>query len=226
LSGSAVTPAATTYSLNAANEVCWADPTNYTGTDGCTTTPSGATDYTYDVDGNQTTGAGFTATYNALNQMTSATTGGTTTDDAYISTGNSYLTTDGEGVWNEPASSVNLIYPRKSGQGFLEFSGRGIHQMPQHVSPEVRRQVVELARAGTKVKQLAVTFGVSQQSVYNWLKQDRIDRGEAEGATTSQQLELAAAKRRIRQLETELAVARKVNEVFLNEGIAPKGSSR
>ena len=42
----------------------------------------------------------------------------------------------------------------------------------------------------------------------------------------SQQLELAAAKRRIRQLETELAVARKVNEVFLKEGISPKGSSR
>lgn len=28
-------------------------------------------------------------------------------------------------------------------------------------------------------------------------------------------MELAAAKRRIRQLETELAVSRKVNEVFL-----------
>jgi hypothetical protein len=44
--------------------------------------------------------------------------------------------------------------------------------------------------------------------------------------TTSQQLELAAARRRIKQLETELAVARKVNEVFLSEGIAPKGSTR
>jgi transposase len=98
--------------------------------------------------------------------------------------------------------------------------------MAHHVSPEVRRQVVELARAGTRTKQLAVTFGVSQASIYNWLKQDRIDRGEAEGATTSQQLELAAAKRRIKQLETELAVARKINEVFLNEGIAPKGSTR
>ncbi len=98
--------------------------------------------------------------------------------------------------------------------------------MPRQYSQEVRRQVVELARAGTAVKQLAETFGVSDASIYNWLKQDRIDRGEAEGATTSQQLELAAARRRIRQLETELAVARKVNEVFLNEGIAPKGSTR
>lgn len=67
---------------------------------------------------------------------------------------------------------------------------------------------------------------MSDASIYTWLKQDRIDRGEAEGASTSQQLELSAARRRIRQLETELAVARKVNEVFLAEGAAPKGSSR
>jgi transposase-like protein len=98
--------------------------------------------------------------------------------------------------------------------------------MPRKYTPEVRRQVVELARAGTKVKQLASTFQMSEPTIYNWLKQDRIDRGEAEGATTSQQLELAAAKRRIRQLETELAIARKVNEVFLADGISPKGSTR
>jgi hypothetical protein len=39
-------------------------------------------------------------------------------------------------------------------------------------------------------------------------------------------VELAAAKRRIHQLETELAVARKVNEVFLGQNLAPKGSTR
>jgi transposase-like protein len=98
--------------------------------------------------------------------------------------------------------------------------------MPRRYPAEFRSQVIELARSGTKVKQLATTFQMSEVTIYNWLKQERIDRGEAEGATTSQQLELAAAKRRIRQLETELAVARKVNEVFLNEGISPKGSTR
>jgi len=60
--------------------------------------------------------------------------------------------------------------------------------------------------------------------VYNWTKQDKIDRGE--GLSTDQVIELTAAKRRIRQLETELAVARKVNEVFLNQDLAPKASSR
>ena len=82
--------------------------------------------------------------------------------------------------------------------------------------------MIELARAGTKVKQLAATFEMSDATIYNWLKQDRIDRGEAEGATTGQQLELAAARRRIQQLETELAVSAKVNEVFLDRGDCPQ----
>lgn len=98
--------------------------------------------------------------------------------------------------------------------------------MPRRYPPELRRQVIELARSGTRVAQLAVTFGMSEVTVYNWLKQDRIDRGEEIGKTTDQQLELAAAKRQIRRLETELAVARKINEVFLKEGVSPKGSSR
>ena len=41
-----------------------------------------------------------------------------------------------------------------------------------------------------------------------------------------QAVELAMAKRRIKQLETELAVSRKVNEVFLNQDLAPKTSTR
>lgn len=98
--------------------------------------------------------------------------------------------------------------------------------MPRRYPPEVRRQVIELARSGTKVAQLATTFGMSDATIYSWLKQERIDRGEAEGLSTDQALELAAAKRRIKQLETELAVSRKVNEVFLEGDPPPKGSSR
>ena len=44
--------------------------------------------------------------------------------------------------------------------------------------------------------------------------------------STDQAIELNAANRRIRQLETELAVARKVNEVFLSQKLAPKVSTR
>lgn len=98
--------------------------------------------------------------------------------------------------------------------------------MPRRYPPEVRRQVIELARSGTRVAQLSSTLGMSEATIYVWLKQDKIDKGEVEGLTTEQALDLAAAKRRIKQLETELAVARKVNEIFLDQDLAPKASSR
>jgi transposase-like protein len=64
--------------------------------------------------------------------------------------------------------------------------------MPRRYPAGVRRQVVDLARAGTKVAQLAATFGMSEATIYNWLKQERIDRGEVEGyATTWEELRAA-----------------------------------
>lgn len=98
--------------------------------------------------------------------------------------------------------------------------------MPRKYPAEVRFQVIELARSGTKVAQLAETFGMSDATIYSWLKQERVDRGEVPGLSTEEALDLAAAKRRIKQLETELAVSRKVNEVFLEGDLPPKGSSR
>jgi transposase-like protein len=77
--------------------------------------------------------------------------------------------------------------------------------MPHRHPAEVRRQVIELARSGTKIAQLAETFGISDATIYTWLKQEKIDGREIEGTSTDQALDLAAAKRRIKQLETELA---------------------
>lgn len=98
--------------------------------------------------------------------------------------------------------------------------------MPRKYPAQTRMQVIELARSGTRVAQLAATFGMSEATIYNWLKQEQIDRGEIDGFSTDQALELTAANRRIRQLETELEVSRKVNEVFLEGDLPPKGSTR
>ena len=42
--------------------------------------------------------------------------------------------------------------------------------MPSRYPVEVRTQVVELARSGTRVAQLSVTFGMSEAVIYGWLK--------------------------------------------------------
>jgi transposase-like protein len=57
--------------------------------------------------------------------------------------------------------------------GYWSLLAERKQQMPRSYPPEVRRQVVELARAGTKVRQLAKTFAMSDATIYNWLKQDR-----------------------------------------------------
>ena len=42
--------------------------------------------------------------------------------------------------------------------------------MPHRYPAEVRFQVIEPVRSGTKVAQLAETFGMSDATIYNWLK--------------------------------------------------------
>ena len=67
---------------------------------------------------------------------------------------------------------------------------------------------------------------MSEATIGNWLRQERIDSGEIAGMTTDRAIELSAAERRIKQLETELAVARKVNEIFVDQDLAPNASPR
>ena len=84
---------------------------------------------------------------------------------------------------------------------------------------------MDLVEGGRKVSEVATELGVSEQTIYVWRRQARIDAGLEAGVTTSELAELAAAKRRIRELETELAIHRRATEL-LKEKSDPKGRSR
>lgn len=90
---------------------------------------------------------------------------------------------------------------------------------------EFRRRVVELVNSGRKVAEVAADLGISDQTIYTWRRQDRIDRGLEAGLSSAERSELAAARKRIRELETELAVHRRATEL-LKDRADPKGSSR
>ena len=49
--------------------------------------------------------------------------------------------------------------------------------MPYRYSPEFRRKVLDLLAAGRSVASLAADLGVSDQTIYNWRRQDAVDRG-------------------------------------------------
>jgi transposase-like protein len=91
--------------------------------------------------------------------------------------------------------------------------------------PEFRRKVLDLVEAGRKVADVARDLGVSDQTIYSWRRQDRVDRGLEPGLTSGEKAELAAAKRRIAELETELRATRRAIEL-VREVVPPKGGSR
>ena len=95
----------------------------------------------------------------------------------------------------------------------------------QGYSAEFRRKVLDLLTAGRSVASVAHDLDVSDQTIYNWRRQDRIDRGETPGLSSAEKGDLAIAHRRIRELETELAISRRAVEL-LKEETNPKVVTR
>jgi transposase len=98
--------------------------------------------------------------------------------------------------------------------------------MPYRYPPEFRRRVLDLIAAGRWVTSIAVDLGVSDQTIYTWRKRELIDTGVEPGLSTVEAAELCAAKRRIAELETELAVTRRATELLKEQVTSPKGGSK
>lgn len=98
--------------------------------------------------------------------------------------------------------------------------------MPRPYPPEFRARAIALVRSGNQVMQTAYELGISAGCLHDWIKQDRIDRGEIPGTSTSESVELRAARKRIRELETELAIVKQAGKFLGPDRPHPKGSTR
>jgi transposase len=83
--------------------------------------------------------------------------------------------------------------------------------MPRPHPSEFRSRAVALVSAGC---------------VGSWVRQERIDRPEIAGRSTSESAELRAALKRIRELETELTILRQASKFLVEERPLPKGFTR
>ena len=88
-------------------------------------------------------------------------------------------------------------------------------------APEYRRRIVELARAGRSLKELAREFEPSVESIRQWVRQAQLDSGERDdGLTTSEREELVRLRRENRVLREEREILSKAAAWFAQE-IAP-----
>ena len=94
-------------------------------------------------------------------------------------------------------------------------------------TPEFRRQMVELHRAGRSFDELAKEFGCTSWSIRQWVKQADRDTGRGDGGlTTAEREELVRLRRENRQLREERTNLAKAAAWFARETdtIPPKSS--
>ena len=84
--------------------------------------------------------------------------------------------------------------------------------------PEYRRRIVELARAGRKIEELAREFEPSANAIRKWIKQAALDEGlRSDGLTTSEREELNRLRRENRVLREEREILAKAAAWFATE---------
>lgn len=101
--------------------------------------------------------------------------------------------------------------------------------MPGPYPQEFREDVVAVARAresGVTLAQIAKDFGISDQTLTNWMKQADIEEGRRPGVTKDEAAEVRELRRRNRLLEQENEVLRRaaayLSQANLRLGGSPK----
>src|ERR1700732_399868 len=96
-------------------------------------------------------------------------------------------------------------------------------------APEYRRRIIELARTGRPIAQLAREFEASANAIRKWVKQAGLDEGvRSDGLTTTEREELNRLRRENRVLREEREILSKAAAWFATEtgsGPAPGSNS-
>lgn len=79
----------------------------------------------------------------------------------------------------------------------------------KHYPPEYKRRVLDLVRSGRPVTQLAREFSLPEGTIFRWMRQAKIDRGQIEGVTTDEKAELARLRREVAELREEKEILKK-----------------
>jgi transposase len=88
----------------------------------------------------------------------------------------------------------------------------------QPYAAEYRRRIIELARTGRSINELAREFEPSANAIREWVKQAALDEGlRSDGLTTTERGELTRLRRENRMLREEREILAKAAAWFAQE---------
>jgi transposase len=104
--------------------------------------------------------------------------------------------------------------------------GEEHRQRPQRTrrgfTKEFKRDAVELVRStGRPIAVVARELGIYDSTLGNWVRQDRIDRGEAEGLTTEEWARLGDLERENARLRMERDLLKRTVAFWVKETSTP-----
>ncbi len=83
---------------------------------------------------------------------------------------------------------------------------------------EFKRDAVELVRtSGKPIAEIARELGIYDSTLGNWVKQERINRGEAEGLTTDERTRLRELERDNARLRMERDLLKRATAFWVRE---------
>jgi transposase len=87
---------------------------------------------------------------------------------------------------------------------------------------EFKRDAVELVRTtGRPIAEIARELGIYDSTLGNWVRQDRIDRGEQEGLSTEERVRLRALERENARLRMERDLLKRTVAFWVKETSTP-----
>jgi transposase len=89
-------------------------------------------------------------------------------------------------------------------------------------TPEFKRDAVELVgTSGRPIAEIARELGIYDSTLGNWVRQDRIDRGEQDGLTSDQQARLRELERDNARLRMERDLLKRTVAFWVKETSTP-----
>ena len=85
-------------------------------------------------------------------------------------------------------------------------------------SDEFKRDAIEIVRSSDRsIAEVARELGIYDSSLGNWVRQDRIDRGERQGLSSDEQTELVELRRENSRLRMERELLKRAVAFWVKE---------